>query len=82
MTSVKQAHRNRKTSHKTFEHCLLTKYLENYRIFRAKARRSIHQSIQQPWQSVNSRTSIKNVLDAGRQISGTHVKTLNIGLKM
>ena len=48
--------------------------LENYRVFRAKARRTIRDSKRKSWKQyvskLNSRTSIKKVWDMVRKIQG------------
>ena len=56
--------------------------LENFRVFRAKARRTIRESKRKSWKQyvsrLNSRTSIKKVWDMVRKIQGTSRKLLRI----
>ena len=74
----KKAVRERKASLRKFDTCPTSENLNHYRIFRAKARRTIRESKRKSWRSyvskINSNTSIKKVWDAIRKISGKHKK--------
>ena len=81
----KKAIRKRKASLKKFEHCPTSQCLDNYRILRAKARRTVRQNKRKSWQSyvssINSNTPITRVWDAIRKISGKRKKQPTLHLK-
>ena len=70
----KEAIKQRRAALRRFNDRPTTENLNNYRIFRAKARRTIKESKRTSWRNyvstLSSRTSIKKVWDAVRKING------------
>jgi len=73
---------NRRKALQKVKVCPTSENIENYRIIRAKARRTIKSTRRQCWQSyvckINSRTSLKKVWSMVRKISNLFYRILHI----